>query len=69
MSLRCTLGLHDWSEIEKEPIKLSRFNILFTTYGTQEGTRGCYRCGKKQRLERSGMCGIGGSAGRWKKKR
>lgn len=67
-TLRCLLS-HAWGEPEKEIIKSTGFNVLFFTSGVQKAVRQCARCGRSQKVWRSGFCGIGGKSGRWRRLR
>ena len=65
----CALGMHQWEDDPriKEPVRLVGPDILFWTWGKQDGTRFCLNCEASQRVERSGLVGMGGTGGedRW----
>lgn len=64
--LKCKLGFHHWGEIEKGPVKIIGPHILFVSWSEQRGTRTCSRCGKVQKVIRSGFVGDDNNPS-WKK--
>lgn len=63
----CTFG-HDWEADprQKDNIRLTGPDILFWTFGEQEGTQFCNRCNASRRVKRTGIMGVGGKANNWK---
>jgi hypothetical protein len=57
----CALGIHAWESEPriKEQVRLVGPDILFWTWGRQDGTRFCTQCDASQRVERSGLVGMG----------
>lgn len=66
----CRLGLHAFESdpSEKELLRATGLNIVFWSEAIQRAARQCARgCGAKQRVYRVGLCGIGGTSGKWQK--
>jgi hypothetical protein len=65
----CSFG-HDWEEQPRTvgPVKLSGMNVVFWTYGKQDGTQHCSRCEATRAVTRSGMVGAGVPEPKWEPK-
>ncbi len=67
----CWLGLHiyDQNPISKEFLKSEGRDFLFFTSAIQKGVSKCTNtsCLVESKVYRTGMCGSGGNAGRWRK--
>lgn len=63
----CKIEFHSWGEIHKEIVQITGPHVLFFSWGHQDGQKTCLRCGKIQKLYRSGFVGNGCENPRWKK--
>lgn len=57
--IKCRFGFHCWGEVDKKPIRLIGPDILFFTFGEQDGERKCNLCGLVQNVRRHGLVGAG----------
>ncbi|QQS23109.1 hypothetical protein IPM19_00885 [bacterium] len=68
--LLCFFGLHkiDQEPMSKELLRSEGSDVLFWTRAIQKGLSRCTRrdCNFHTKVYRTGLCGAGGSAGKWK---
>lgn len=56
----CWIGRHRWGEVQTDgELKLVGPDVLFMTFAVQDGHRTCKQCGKRQEMQRFGLCGVG----------